>query len=335
MSTRARVATVCQSHHFFPTVQGNRKHVLGLLDLALGQGVDLVCLPEAFTSAGVTITSAEEVAENVPGPTLDAVAERARAHRAYVICPLITRRNGRCWNSAAVIDRDGGILGLYDKVHPVTTSHDYTVMEHGVAPGQLQPPVFDLDFGRVGIQICFDAGFPETWQALADLGVRLVFWPSAYNGGFPLQAYAYLHHYYVVSSVRSERSQIIDPCGRILAQTDPLANVTWHDINLDYAVCHHDFNYSVPDRILQRHPGRVEVRSYRDDAHFLVQPTDDGLTIAQLQEEFGFESTAQYHQRHREAYQYLRKGEAPPAQRAAHGDRPMYGKDEPEQEGRE
>ncbi len=329
MSTRARIATVCQNHRFYPTVEANREHILSLLDLALRQGADLVCLPESFSTAGVPHGPAEEIAESVHGPTLDVVSGRARAHHAYVICPLVTRRNGRCWNSAAVIGRDGAILGFYDKVHPVTTSHDYAVMEWGTTPGDPVPPVFDLDFGRAGIQICFDAGFPETWQALAGQGARLVFWPSAYNGGFPLQAYAYLHHYYVVSSVQSERSRIIDPCGRILAETDPQVNLIWRDINLDFAVCHYDYNYDIPDRILQRYPGRVEIRSYWDDAHFLLEPSDDTLTVAQLQAEFGFEPTGRYHQRHRESYTFLRKGEAAPAQEAAHGDRPMYSKSVP------
>lgn len=329
MGTRARIATVCQSNQFYPTVEANREHILSQLDLALRQGADLVCLPEAFSTAGLAQRPAEEIAETVPGPTLDAVASRARAYHAYVICPLITRRDGRCWNSAVLIGRDGAIAGIYDKIHPVTSSHNYTVMEGGITPGDPTPPVFDLDFGRAGIQICFDAGFPETWQALATQGARLVFWPSAYNGGFPLQAYAYLHHFYVVSSVQSDSARIIDPCGRILAKTDSLNNVIWQDINLDFAVCHWDYNYSVVERILSAYPSRVTVRSYIDDAHFLIEPMDDSLTVAQLQREFGFEPTGQYHQRHREAYTFLRKGELAPAQEAAHGDRPMYSKGAP------
>ncbi len=120
------------------------------------------------------------------------------------------------------------------------------------------------------------------------------------------------------------RSRIIDPCGAILAQADQWANVIWRDVNLDYAVCHYDWNYSIPDRIQARYPGRVDIRSYPDEAHFIVEPVDDALTIAQLQQEFGFETAAQYHQRHRDAYAQLRQGKAPAPQAAAHGDRPEY-----------
>ncbi len=325
MSTRARIATVCQARSFFPSVEKNRARVMALLDLALCQSPDLVCLPETFTTVSVPWTSIDELAETVPGPTTDAVARRARAHGCYVICPIKTVRGGTCWNSAVLIDRTGAIQGIYDKVQPVTTSSDYTVFESGVAPGS-SVPVFDLDFGRVGIQICFDAGFPETWAELARQGARMVFWPSAYNGGFPLQVYAYLHHYYVVSSVRTDKSRIIDPCGVLLAETDDLVNVIYRDINLDFVVSHYDFNHSIPDKIMEAYPGRVEIRPHRDDAHFLLEPIDETLTTAHLQAEFGFESTSQYHQRHREAFGQIHCGEAPAPQQAAHGDRPPYAK---------
>ena len=322
----ARIATVCQGRRFHRTMDENREEVLQLLDLALRQEPDLVCLPETFTTVSVSFEDIAAVAEPVPGPTTDAVAARARARGSYVICPIKNQRDGVFWNSAIVIDREGQIAGIYDKAQPVTSSHDYSVFESGVHPGPADVPVFDLDFGRIGIQICYDAGFPESWQCLADKGARLVFWPSAYNGGFPLQVYAYLHHFYVVSSVRTDSSRIIDPLGQILHRTDERHNVIYRDINLDYCVCHYDFNHSIGDEIMAAFGDRVDVRSDRDSGHFLIEPRDDGVTIAALQERFGFEPTAQYHQRHRAAYAVMRAGREPSSQQAAHGDRPMHAK---------
>lgn len=324
---KARIATVCQGPTFYDTVEKNRKHVLGLLDLALLQRPDLVCLPEAFTTASVNGEDKGELAEAIPGPTADAVAKRAKASKCYVICPIQTKRDQKLWNSAVVIDRSGDIFGIYDKVHPVTTSSDYTVFEGGITPGS-EIPVFDLDFGRIGIQICYDIGFPESWETLSKKGAKMVFWPSAYNGGFPLQVYAYLHHYYVVSSVRSDKSKIIDPCGVVLSETDYHVNVIYRDINLDYVVSHYDFNYSIPDRIMKTYPGRIDIRSHIDEGHFLIEPNDDTLKVEDLQREFGFESTFLYHQRHREAFQMIHQGKRPLTQRAAHGDRPQYSKEE-------
>jgi predicted amidohydrolase len=324
MSTRARIATVCQGRHFYPTIEQNRETVLGLLDLALTQSPDLVCLPETFPTVTVQAESIADLAEPVPGPTVEAVARRARAHNCYVICPLKTVRQGVYLNAAVVLDRGGEILGIYDKVHPVTTSSDYTVFEGGISPGPIDPPVFDLDFGRIGIQICFDAGFPETWQALATKGARIVFWPSAYNGGFPLQVYAYLHHYYVVSSVRTDKSRFVDPLGIILDETNDLTNVICREINVDYAVYHYDFNYSIPDQVMARYPGQVVIRTDRDSAHFLLEPLGDSPTIAQLQAELGLEPTFTYHQRHRDAFREIRQGRPPTPQGAGHGDRAQW-----------
>lgn len=322
----ARVATICQAGRFYDTVEGNLKHIMKLMGIAFSCEPDLVCLPEAFATASVRKPLAE-LAEPLDGPIVRAVAEKAREHSSYIVCPLYTKRSERVYNSAVVLDRSGDVVGVYDKLHPVTSSHDYTVFEEGVTPGS-EVKVFDLDFGRIGVLICFDIMFPETWQALAEKGAMMVVWCSAYNGGFALQAYAYLLHRYVVSSVRTDRSVVVDPLGNVVAETDALKNVAVAELSLDYAVAHYDFNYSVPDWVVRKYGRRVEVRSSRDDALFLVESRDPSLTVEQLQREFGFEPVDVYVRRHRLAYEHLLRGEKPPPQEAAHGKRAMYSKEE-------
>lgn len=324
-NTRARIAVVSQGKLYFRTPEKNRDRVMDLLDRALAHRPDLVCLPETFPTVSVTAENAAELAEPLTGPTAQAAAERARRHHCYVVCPLLTcRDDGKIYNSAIVFGRDGEIVGTYDKRRPVTSSADYTVFENGVTPGA-GDGVFDLDFGRIGIRICFDVGFPEDWDSLARAGARLVLWPSAYNGGFPLRAHAARCRFYVATAVETERSRIIDPCGAVLAETDQYLNIVVRDINMDYAVCHYDFNGGIPKRILADYAGRVEIRSYGDDGLFVIEPTDPTVTIAALREQYGFETADEYHQRHREAYAALSRGEAPLPQQAPHGDRPPYG----------
>jgi beta-ureidopropionase len=324
MNTRARIATVCKGNRGLPTVESSREYSLSLLDLALRQRPDLVCLPETCTNPSVA-TPLERVAEKFDGPTITAVSKRAKEHRCYVICPLATVQEGRFYNSAVLVDRRGEVAGVYNKLQPVTSSHDYRVFESGMTPGA-SLPIFELDFGRMGIQICFDVGFQESWQKFAEAGVRLVVWCSAYNGGFPLRAYAALHNYYVVSAVHTSSSRVIDPCGDVLAGTDGITSVACQDINLDYVVCHYDFNYAIPDRILGAYGERVKVRPHVDEGMFLVEPVDTAVTTAQLQREFGFESRAEYFRRHREAYRDLAAGRETKAQAAGHGERAMYSK---------
>jgi len=325
---KARIATVCQGGHYESSIEANRTYVMSLLDQACQEKPDLVCLPENFSTAGRPARQPRaEKSESVPGPTTDAAARRAKQHRCYVVCPLATRRDGKYFNSAVILDRSGDIAGIYDKACPVTTSPDYTVVEGGVTPGDPDIPVFDMDIGRIGIQICFDVGFPENWDLLQKKGARLVLWPSAYDGGFPLWAYAYLHHYYVISSVRSHESRVIDPCGAILVETGKDKPVISRDLNLDFVVSHLDFNFSIPDKIRAKYGERVDVRlSNPGSSHFIVEPMDPAITCKQLQEEFGFESSLQYHNRHREIYPLLRAGRPVPKQKALHGDRPQYGR---------
>lgn len=324
MGKAARVATICQAGRFYGTVEENLKHVAKLMETAFSYEPDLVCLPEAFATASVR-KPLEELAEPLDGPIVKAMAEMAREHGSYVICPLYTKRGGGIYNSAVVLDRSGDVVGVYDKLHPVTSSHDYTVFEEGVTPGS-ELKVFDLDFGRVGVQICFDIMFPETWRELAEKGAKMVVWCSAYNGGFALRAYAYLLRYYVVSSVRTDKSVVVDPLGNVVAETDALKNIAVAELSLDYAVAHYDFNYSVPDWIMRKYGRRVEVRSSRDDALFLVESRDPSLTVEQLQREFGFEPVDAYVRRHKLAYEHILRGERPPPQEAAHGRRAMYSK---------
>ncbi|HEY3320799.1 MAG TPA: carbon-nitrogen hydrolase family protein [Planctomycetota bacterium] len=324
MQSKARIATVCTNNRNPGNIDGNRQRVLALLDHALLQKPDLVCLPEAFPSVGVRQPK-EKLCEPLPGPTTDIVAARAKDKRCNIVCSLLTKRDGTYWNSAVVIDRTGNIAGVYDKLWPVTTTPDYTLLEDGLTPGH-DIPVFDLDIGRIGIQICFDLNFREDWRMLGEKGAKLVLWPSAYNGGFPLRAYASLHQYYVMSSVRSNCSQIINPCGEVLTQTDPYVEVVWRDVSLDFVIAHTDFNYRIPEAVQARYGDKVSLRSYPSEAFLLIEPQADGLTSAQIQKECAFESVDQYSARHRTACEQLRQGKPATPQQAAHGARPQYSK---------
>jgi hypothetical protein len=77
------------------------------LETAGGNGVDIACLPEEF--AGKT-------PEPIPGPTTKAVGEVAKKHRMYVVCPVCEQADGRQYNTAVLLDRQGEVAGYYRKV---------------------------------------------------------------------------------------------------------------------------------------------------------------------------------------------------------------------------
>ncbi len=133
---------------------GNHEKKLRLgiehLETAGQQGVDIACLPEEFS--GTT-------AETIPGPTVNAVAELARKHRMYVVCPIREQAaDGQQYNTAVLLDRTGKVQGRYRKV--------FVYWGEGLNPSRDGVSVFDTDFGRIAILTCFDANFDEVWQGI-------------------------------------------------------------------------------------------------------------------------------------------------------------------------
>jgi len=313
MSRIVRVATTAFHNAGGPRLEDNIARAAELLDWAALDRPDIVALPETFPSMGVAHSRAEEVARPVPGPVTDMAASKARQHGMNVICPLLEKRGGEVYNSAVLIDRQGQIVGTYEKVHPVTTSFDFTEFEHGVRPGR-EPKVFDLDFGRIGILICFDIMWPREWRKLAQMGAEVVFWVSAYDGGFHLRAHAWDNHYYVVSAVLSSHASVVDMTGELLAETARPQAVLWTELNLEKKFFHTDFNGSQIPAIKQKYGPDVTVRRYHKEGGMTVESNRPGLTIRDLMEEFDLELVPDYIARHERAEAFTRQGRRPEPQ---------------------
>ncbi len=312
MPRKVRVATVALAGRREDSVEANRESTMALLDRACMEDPDLVCLPECFPTVGVE-GEPMELAEKVPGPTTDAAAKRAREHRAYVICPLKRREGERMYNSAVLLDRKGAIAGVYDKMHPVDTSWKAyrerlaPEFERGTTPGT-EAPVFDLDFGKVGIQICFDLGFDRGWDALDAGGAELIVWASAFDGGFHLRARAYRHECYLVSSVKSAHAAIINPLGEVLERTGTFRQLIAQTIDLDYLVGYFDWQVKKLEEAKEQYGKGVTVRVAQEEGRFLVETNRDDLLLADLTREFDLRSSRDYHAWHTEALDRLRDG---------------------------
>ena len=296
-----------------PSVEANREKACRLLDQAAPDRPDIVCLPEMFTSRGVPHRRAEEVAESVPGPTTERIGRKAREIGAAVICPVFEKRDGAVYNTAVVLDRSGNIAGAYDKIHPVTSSSDFTEFEGGIRPGE-GPKVFDLDFGRIGILICFDIQWPADWSRTAALKPDILFWPSAYGGGFPLQARAWDHHIYVVSSVLTMHARIIDLTGRILEETGVGSGVVGRSLDLDRHYFHSDFNASQVAAMKQSYGRDVIVERLPEEGGIVVGTSRPDLSVADLMVAFDLEPVPDYVARHETAETFTRAGNPSPAQ---------------------
>lgn len=201
-----------------------------------GRGLDLVVLPEYALQADAGATAPTR-AVGLDDAAFRALAAKARELRTWLIVPMILREaglDGVATNAAVLVNREGRVAGIYRKVHPVADGRG--VLEGGVTPGN-DFPVFECDFGRLGILICYDMSYPETWAAMAAGGAEIVALPSASPQTVRPAAVALQHRFYVVTSTPRDNASIFDPIGMTMAQTtqDP---VLVHEIDLAYATLH-------------------------------------------------------------------------------------------------
>ncbi len=236
---------------------------------------DIICLPEIFTGA-----TAKE-AETIPGPTTERLSTLAGQMNSYLICPLHSKRDGKAYNSAVLIDRQGKIAGQYDKIHPVSTE-----CEMGVTPGSQPPPVFKTDFGTIGIQICFDINWVVEWKSLKDQGAEIVFWPSAYPAGRLLPSYAWLFKYYVVGSSWRDPATIYDMTGDLVASSGKYEPWAFARLNLEKTFLEIVDYHEKLIEIKQKYGRKIRISYYHDEDWVTIESLSSDIHIRELLDEY-------------------------------------------------
>lgn len=283
---RVKVATIAIGR----TGNRDRNHHDKKLSLALDhletagqQGVDIACLPEEF--AGTT-------PETIPGPTTKAVAELAKKYHMYVVCPMCEQSDdGRQYNTAVLLDRAGKVQGKYREV--------FIWWGEGLNPSQEGVPVFDTDFGRIAILNCFDTNFDEVWQQAERQGAEIVVWAGGYGGGLPLNGYAMIHNYYVVSA---GWGNMIDILGKTIDDVEkPRPEQFVATIDLDRTLIHKDFNKEKVARLLEEHQGEVGQEQPLDmEGWYLLRSLKPGIRVRDLCRQYQIETLREYRHRSRE-----------------------------------
>jgi 5-aminopentanamidase len=200
------------------------------MEEAAAAGAQLVVLPECAVP-GYMFESGDEAmphAEEIPGPTTDALERECRRLGLHVVCGLI-ERDGDALRNAAVLVGPDGFVGSYRKTHL-----PFLGVDRFVVPGDALP-VFDTPLGRIGIEICYDLRFPEVTRTLALQGADIVAHPTNFPMAAKVQtelitvARAAENRVYLLTANRCGkerwaefcgRSQIVDPYGVRLAETD-------------------------------------------------------------------------------------------------------------------
>jgi beta-ureidopropionase len=214
------------------------KH-LPFIEEAGKKGVQILCLQEVFNGPYFCPSQDSrwcDLAEEVPGPTVARLSKVAAKHGMAMVVPLYEREMaGVYYNTAAVLDADGGYIGKYRKTHIPHTAGFWE--KYFFKPGNLGYPVFQTRFAKIGVYICYDRHFPEGARLLGLHGAEIVFNPSATVAGLSQYlwkleqpAHAVANGYFVgaINRVGVEApwnigkfygtSYFCDPRGKVLAE---------------------------------------------------------------------------------------------------------------------
>jgi N-carbamoylputrescine amidase len=148
---------------------------------AAREGANVVCLPELFRAQ--YFCQREDIAlfdlaEPIPGPSTERLSAIAREEKVVVIASLFERRAaGLYHNTAAVLQQDGSLAGLYRKMHIPDDPLYYE--KFYFTPGDLGFKAFDTAFGKVGTLVCWDQWYPEGARITALQGANVLFYPTA------------------------------------------------------------------------------------------------------------------------------------------------------------
>jgi predicted amidohydrolase len=224
------------------------------LEEAVAAGAELLVLPECAIP-GYMFDSLEEAmpfAEDIPGPTTEALEAACRRLGAHVVCGLLEREGDVLYNAAVLVGPDG-LIGSYRKTHL-----PFLGVDRFTTPGD-ELSVFDTPLGRIGLEICYDLRFPEVTRTLALRGADIVAHPTNFPMAAKVQtevitlARAAENRIYLLTANRvgKERwgefcgwSQIVDPFGKRLVEADETEEkLLVVDIDLEKA---RDKDYVIP-----------------------------------------------------------------------------------------
>lgn len=151
----------------------NRKDILSMLRVAGERRSDLVLFGEYANLYHRSSSSrkGDYVPDPIPGAFTRAIGRAARKYKMNVVMPILGTWRGESSSQAVVFNREGAIVGCYQKSHPTQPEQDF-----GMCRGQ-DLPVFELDCVRIGIMTCMDIEYPEVAQVLMLRGAELLLFP--------------------------------------------------------------------------------------------------------------------------------------------------------------
>ncbi len=218
------------------TLEWNKERILATIDRSGAVKPDIITLSECMYHFGTPVAGVD-AALTVNDPFVNQIKAKAKEYGCYIIFNLCLKEGVECYNASLLIDRQGEIVGIQKKTHLTVTE-----LEKGNSPGEGHD-VFETDFGKIGIQICWDHYFSAPEETLNDKGAEIVFVSSIGDANEKSIARAMDSGvYYVICGHHLENSfkwgpsRIISPTGEVVAHCNDENVVTWADIDLNKKV---------------------------------------------------------------------------------------------------
>ncbi len=164
-----------------PEPEQNLARAIAHIRDAAGKGAEIICLPELFQTQ--YFCQREDIAlfdlaEPIPGPATERLGEVARDLKVTIIASLFERRAAGVYhNTAAVLDAEGKLAGIYRKMHIPDDPLYYE--KFYFTPGDLGFKAFETNFAKFGTLVCWDQWFPEGARLTALQGANVLFYPTA------------------------------------------------------------------------------------------------------------------------------------------------------------
>ena len=272
------------------TMEKRMKDVLERMESVYAFEPDIICLPETINISWVNESKTiQEVAEDEanPGPITSMLAEVARKQNCYITCPIVTKKDGRLYNSSILLNRQGKIDGVFHKVHPVSTEiiPETYYKGGGITPGTVKPAIYKTDFGSVGMQICMDAEWIDGWHSLKEDGAEIVCFPSQGPYSNTLRNHAWVNHYYIVSAT-GEDAQVIDITGDLIATDGEFARWVCVPVNLEKEFLHIWPHIKKFDSIQKKYGRKIRFKIYHPENWATLESLDPDIKVRNILTEF-------------------------------------------------
>ena len=215
---------------------------------------DFVILPEMFCCPYQT-QNFPVYAEEEGGPVWQQLSEYANQYGIYLIGGSMPEKDaeGKVYNTSYIFDRQGKQIGKHRKVHlfDIDVTGGQTFKESDTLTAGDHDTVFDTEFGRMGVILCFDIRFPELARMMVNDGAKAIFVPAAFNmttgpahWELSFRTRALDNQIYMIgcAPMRDEsagyiswgHSIVTDPWGRVIDMLDEKEGVLLTELDLDY-----------------------------------------------------------------------------------------------------